>query len=277
MMSLLRKLPINPIRKFSSGQSTVHEEELDKFRKLANEWWDVGGPFKPLHSFNKIRVPFIRDGILSEKSTVEIPSPAKPLTGQHILDIGCGGGLLSEALAKLGANVTGIDPCAESIAVGEERANRQKLALLTYKVISVEDLKNSTEHCFDAITASEVIEHVDNQEFFIQNCVDLLKPGGSLFITTINRTTASWALAICAAEYVMGLIPKGTHDWNKFITPLELTAYTESNNCELRQLQGLSYNPLNNSWCWSPIKAVNYAAHLVKSSNSKAHQPEHEN
>jgi len=254
----------------SNGPSTLQEEELVKFRQLANEWWDPKGPLKALHSLNQLRVPFVRNGIQSYQQRPvpqnQTSSPLNPLSGYKILDVGCGGGILSESLARLGAEVTAIDPCEESIAAASLRANNLKLRNLNYEVSTVEQLKSSSSLQFDAITASEVIEHVDSPDFFIQICADLLKPGGSLFITTINKNLLSWALGIVAAEYVMNLVPKGTHDWNKFISPNDLLSMTENSGCQLRQLQGMTYNPFTNKWCWIKYTSINYAVHLTKES-----------
>ncbi|KAK4019718.1 ubiquinone biosynthesis O-methyltransferase, mitochondrial [Daphnia magna] len=258
----IRNLPRNYCSK-----STLSEDEIQKFSKMANEWWDINGPFNGLHSLNQLRVPFIRNGISSyQKSTIMNATPASLLAGCSILDVGCGGGILSESLGRLGANVTAIDPSEENVAAASLHAQKLKLKNVTYEVNSVENFQTlNPTTLFDAVTASEVIEHVENPEFFIQTCTNLLKPGGSLFITTINRTAASWALAICAAEYALNVVPKGTHDWNKFVTPDELNSFFTKNGCQLRQLHGMAYNPFLNKWHWSRCTSVNYALHATKS------------
>jgi len=163
-------------RFFNSGPSTLSEEELIKFRKLADQWWDPKGAFKALHSLNKLRVPFIRNGIQSyQPLAVAQNFPTRPLTGCKILDVGCGGGILSESLARLGAQVTGIDPCEESISAASLRAQNLKVTNLKYEITTIEELNQTSTTQYDAITASEVIEHLDNQEYFIQLCASLLK------------------------------------------------------------------------------------------------------
>jgi len=264
-MFLSRKIYSSVFRRFSSSaSSTLSEEEIDKFRKLANAWWDSKGPFKALHSLNKLRVPFIRNGIQSYQPLAVTQSfPVPPLSGYKILDVGCGGGILSESLARLGAQVTGIDPCEESISAASLRASNSKMTNLKYEVTTIEELMLTSSTKFDAITASEVIEHLDNQEYFIQMCSSLLKPGGSLFLTTINKNYLSWALGIIAAEYVFSLVAKGTHDWEKFISPNDLISMTERSGCQVRQLQGMTYNPITNKWCWIKDTSVNYALHVT--------------
>ncbi|XP_046644393.1 ubiquinone biosynthesis O-methyltransferase, mitochondrial-like isoform X2 [Daphnia pulicaria] len=264
-----------PVRGLSSVRnysikSTLSENEIQKFSKMANEWWDVNGPFSGLHSLNKLRVPFIRNGICShQKSAVVNNSPTSPLAGCSILDVGCGGGILSTSLGRLGASVTGLDPSEENTAAASLHANKMRLQNVTFEVNTIEHfqaLNTSLSTTFDAVVASEVIEHVENPKFFIQTCTELLKPGGSLFITTLNRTPASWALAICGAEYILNVVPRGTHDWNKFITPDELIDYINSSGCQLRQICGMAYNPFMNKWKWSRTTSVNYAVHATKSS-----------
>ncbi|KZS21431.1 ubiquinone biosynthesis O-methyltransferase, mitochondrial [Daphnia magna] len=256
-----------------SLKSTVSVEELRKFNAMAKEWWDVDGPVKPLHSFNKLRVPFLERGIYScQKSVVTNATRALPLAGCKILDVGCGAGILSENLGRLGASVTGIDPSEDNIRVALLRAHKMKLKNVSYAVKTVEDVDPSNAHSptlFDAVVASEVIEHVENQKFFVKKCSQLLKPGGSLFITTQNRTAASWAFVIFGAEYVFNIIPRGTHEWTKFLTPDELIFETEKNGCQLRQLRGYFYNPFIDRWTWSKSTSVNYALHVQKSHHSK--------
>ncbi|XP_057371728.1 ubiquinone biosynthesis O-methyltransferase-like [Daphnia carinata] len=254
-----------------SLKSTVSVEELQKF--MANNWWDADGPAKPLYSFNKLRVPFVERGIRScQKSVVAKATLESPLVGCKILDVGCGAGILSESLSRLGANVTGIDPNENSIGVALERAQKMKLKNVSYAVKTVEDVNPPnavSPTLFDAIVASEVIEHVENQKLFIKKCIELLKPGGSLFVTTQNRTAASWVFVIFGAEYVLNIVPRGTHDWAKFLTPDELIFEAEENNCQLRQLRGYFYNPIADNWTWSKDTSINYALHVQKSSHGK--------
>ncbi|KAI9564242.1 hypothetical protein GHT06_007980 [Daphnia sinensis] len=251
-----------------SLKSTVSVEELQKFNAMANKWWDADGPVKPLHSFNKLRVPFLERGIHScQKPVVANATLARPLTGCKILDVGCGAGILSENLSRLGASVTGIDPSENNIRVALQRAQKMNLKNVSYAVKTVEDINPpnaDSPTLFDVIVASEVIEHVENQTLFVKKCSELLKPGGSFFITTQNRTAASWAFVIFGAEYVFNIIPRGTHDWNKFLTPDELIFEAEKNNFQLRQLRGYFYNPILDEWTWSKSTSVNYALHVQK-------------
>jgi len=255
-------------------RSTLNQEEVEKFRSTASEWWNTNGPAKGLHSMNSIRVPFVREGLeKTGKVRDEHIGTAKALQDLRILDVGCGAGILSEALARLGASVVALDACEENIYAGQKHLQTESKDIedrITYHLSTVEDYlsqNNSEESLFDAIVASEVIEHVDNQEEFVKVCSGLLKPGGSIFFTTLNRTRESYIGGIVAAEYVLGLLPKGTHDWNKFVKPEELQTWLETVGCEARQINGSFYLPYFDKWSWIPSVAVNYAIHAVKSKN----------
>ncbi|XP_075410861.1 ubiquinone biosynthesis O-methyltransferase, mitochondrial [Tenrec ecaudatus] len=256
-------------RLYSTSQTTVDSSEMKTFRALAHKWWDEQGPYAPLHSMNDLRVPFIRDSLLK---TVTEHQPGNPLCGMKILDIGCGGGLLTEPLGRLGASVTGIDPVEENIQTAQHHKSFDPILTkrIQYKACSLEEIMEENIETFDAIVASEVVEHVVDLETFIQCCCRVLKPGGSLFITTINKTQLSYALGIVFAEQIAGLVPKGTHTWEKFISPEKLESILESNGLSVHSVAGMVYNPFSGYWHWSQITSLNYAAHAVKSTAQEA-------
>jgi len=245
--------------------STLNKEEVDKFAKMAEDWWNHDGVCKPLHSMNRLRIPFVRDRLTAELK-LTITEPETPLVGLQILDIGCGGGIVSEQLARLGARVTGVDACKENIDIAQFHCKRDpSTENIQYFCTTVEDfLANNSELKFDAVVASEVIEHVENPQVFIQTISSLLKDGGSLFLTTINRSTCSWLLAIVGAEYVLRLLPTGTHDWNKFLKPEEIEEMLDKAGMGTKLVQGMSYIPGLNRWDWFPDSSVNYALHATK-------------
>ncbi|XP_033095966.1 ubiquinone biosynthesis O-methyltransferase, mitochondrial-like [Anneissia japonica] len=238
-------------------------EELRHFRRLADKWWNYNGVFKPLHSMNLLRVPFVRDALLPYSAS---SSDSRPLEGLDVLDVGCGGGLLSEPLARLGANVTGIDLVAENISAAAAHASRDPSLMerLTYQHCSVNDLLADKTGHYDAVVMSEVVEHITNKEEIIQPCCTLLKESGSIFITTINKTTMSQLLAVYAVENLLSIVPKGTHDWDKFIEPEEMKNILKLNNCHTYLIHGMQFNPLTNQWSWSSDTSMNYALHAVK-------------
>lgn len=213
-----------------SSQSSVDPESVKHLEKMASVWWNELGSMKPLHSMNSLRVPFIRDGLFSAgAANHNRKNTAKPLDGLRIVDVGCGGGLLSEPLARLGATVTGIDASLELIDVAKQHAESD-LSLrgrLQYIHTLAETLAIEDEEKYDAVVSSEVIEHVQNKTYFIEQCVKLLKPKGSIFLTTVSRTTQSWLAGIIGAEDVLKIVPQGTHQWELFISPPELQAMLE--------------------------------------------------
>ncbi|XP_053314581.1 ubiquinone biosynthesis O-methyltransferase, mitochondrial [Spea bombifrons] len=237
--------------------------EMKKFQAWSAKWWDEEGVYSALHSMNDIRVPFVRDILMSKSFNHDVGCP---LSGVTILDVGCGGGLLSEPLARLGAAVTGIDPLEDNIRTAQMHKSSDPILdkAIQYKSCWLEELVEGNRECFDAVVASEVLEHVVDIESFIQSCFQILKPGGSLIITTINKTKLSYALAIVLAENIMGIVPKGTHDWEKFIPPVELERILESNGYVVETLRGILYNPLSGSWSWIDDTSINYAMHAVK-------------
>merc|ERR1711992_505342 len=245
--------------------STLNREEVQKFESIASEWWNPNGPAKALHSMNTLRVPLVTDGLLKTGKT---KSTDKPLKNTKIIDIGCGGGILSKALARLGASVVGLDPCEANIKAAKLHASDTgSLAdRLVYLPMTAEDYlsQHNENEPFDAVVASEVIEHVDNPKEFVNVCSKFVPVGGSLFFTTINRTTKSWLGAIIVAENVLGLLPAGTHEWKKFITTQELTAMMEDSGASVRLIHGMFYIPGLNKWTWFPDTSVNYALHAIK-------------
>ena len=233
--------------------STINKEEIQKFSNLADEWWDVKGKFKPLHMFNPIRIEYIL-----EKTKEHFNLKNKDnliLDGINVLDIGCGGGLISEPLARLGAKVTGIDASEKNIKVADLHAKKNKLNIL-YLNRSPEQMDESEK--FDLILNLEIVEHVDDVNLYIQSCYKLLKKGGLMFTATLNRTVTSYLKAIIGAEYVLRWLPIGTHDWNKFLKPEELEIYLNKMKFKTIDVKGLEFNPLTSKWKKSDNLSVNY-------------------
>lgn len=248
----------------ASHASTVDEEEVERFSRLADNWWDESGEFGALHSMNDLRIPLIRDGLLTSSSSDR--STSLPLKGLKILDVGCGGGILCEPLARLGADVTGVDASEENIKAAKLHASYSPSLVerLRYECTTVEELSASEPEVYDGVVASEVIEHVANQTQFLKSCGDLVKPGGSIFLTTMNQTQLSYWLAIFAAERIFRIVPEGIHDWNKFISPDKIHHHLERENFKTVAVRGMTVNPLNFHWCWIENTSVNYAMHAVK-------------
>lgn len=266
-----RKLPVEVSkRQLSSG--SVDEAEMQRFQQWAKAWWLPDGEYEALHSMNDLRVPLITN-TLANNNSAQLSSVSEPLLGLNVLDIGCGGGILSEPLARLGATVTGIDACRENILSAQLRAESQyeKTGGQCYERIryincTLEDLAEveDNQEYFDAVVMSEVVEHVNNLDDFLANSSRLLKNGGFSFVTTINRTTASYLLAIVAAENVLGLVAKGTHTWDKFVTPDEVKLPLEKSNVFVKYQSGMCYNPVSKRWSWSDDTSVNYALYAQK-------------
>jgi 2-polyprenyl-6-hydroxyphenyl methylase/3-demethylubiquinone-9 3-methyltransferase len=234
--------------------STIDAGEVAKFTALAEQWWDPKGKFAVLHKFNPVRIAYIKAQICAHFS--RDPLSLRPFEGLRILDIGCGGGLLSEPIARLGASVVGVDPAEKNIRTAQVHAEAQGLQI-DFRVATAEELAAAGEK-FDVILNMEVIEHVLEPAEFVARCADMLDPGGLMFIATINRTFRSFALAIVGAEYVLGWLPRGTHQWERFITPDELSAMAEAAGLRTRDLAGVRFNPLTNSWQQTDDVAVNY-------------------
>ena len=238
--------------------SSVNKKEIEKFSKMASEWWDPNGKFKPLHKFNPIRIKYIRDNITSH---FKLKNKNKPLLGVNILDIGCGGGLLSEPMCRLGAEVTGIDASPKNIEIAKLHSKKNKLKI-NYLCLSPEKLKIKKK--FDVILNMEIIEHVEDIDLFLKSCSDLLKKNGIMFIATINKTFKSYLFAIIGAEYVLSWLPVGTHDWFKFVEPEKLQKICESNNLKLTDINGLSYNVLLDKWKINKNTDVNYISRFKR-------------
>ena len=238
--------------------SSVNKKEIEKFSKMASEWWDPNGKFKPLHKFNPIRIKYIKESIIEN---FKLKNKIKPLNKIKILDIGCGGGLLSEPMKRLGANVTGIDASIKNIKIAKLHAQKNKLKI-NYLYSSPEKLK--TKKKYDVILNMEIVEHVDDLQFFLKSCSKLLKKNGLMFVATINKTLKSYMFAIVGAEYILGWLPIGTHEWEKFVKPEELKNSLKENNLVLSKLDGMHFNILKNEWKISKNLSVNYIAKFIK-------------
>jgi 2-polyprenyl-6-hydroxyphenyl methylase / 3-demethylubiquinone-9 3-methyltransferase len=237
-----------------TGASTVDHEEVARFSRLAGKWWDPHGPMAALHKFNPVRLAYIRDHAASHFG--RDPKRLDSLAGLRILDIGCGGGVLSEPLARLGAAVVGADPSASNIAVARRHAAKSGLTI-DYREASAEKLAADGEH-FDVVLAMEVVEHVADVGLFIDRAAAMVKPGGLLFVATLNRTAKSFALAIVGAEYILRWLPRGTHQWHKFVTPNELEIAIEQSGLRITAESGVIYNLLADRWQLSRDMDVNY-------------------
>ena len=240
--------------------STINKDEINKFSKIADEWWDINGKFKPLHAFNPIRIEYILDVTLNY---FNIDKDKKlPLKNLKILDIGCGGGLISEPMSRLGAGVTGIDASDKNIQVAKLHAKKNNLNINYLNTVPENlDLQNK----FDIILNLEVVEHVENLDLYLSSCFSLLKPKGIMFTATINRTLTSYVKAIVGAEYILRWLPIGTHDWNKFIKPEELEKKLTDLNFSITNLTGLGYNPIFQEWKKTKDMSVNYIIAAKKS------------
>ena len=238
--------------------SSVNKKEIEKFSKMAVEWWDPSGKFKPLHKFNPIRIKYIKENIISN---FKLKVKKKPLDKINILDIGCGGGLLSEPMTRLGANVTGIDASNKNINIAKLHAKKNKLKI-NYLCSSPEKLKIKKK--FDVILNMEIIEHVEDINFFINSCSKLLKKNGLMFVATLNKTLKSYVFAIIGAEYVLRWLPIGTHDWEKFVKPEDLKKILGKNNLKLEKLDGMNFNIIKDEWSVSSDTSINYIAKFIK-------------
>ncbi|CAF2518665.1 unnamed protein product [Rotaria sp. Silwood2] len=247
-----------------SIKTSVDPGEINRFRQLSSSWWNETGAYAALHSLNQLRIPFIREQLFQSSS--DIKDILKPLKNFQLLDIGCGGGILTEPLARLGASVLGIDAVSENISTAEYHADLSLKENLKYKHVTLEELCEDIEQIekYDAIIASEVIEHINDVDSFIGNISKLLKSKGLCFITTLNQTVASYCLGIIAAEYILQIVPPGTHTWNKFIRPSDLITIFEKNGFTVVLNTGMFYNPITNRWSWSENQAINYALCAAK-------------
>ena len=238
--------------------SSVNKKEIEKFSKMADEWWDPSGKFKPLHKFNPIRIQYIKENIIGN---FKLKNKKKPLDKINILDIGCGGGLLSEPMTRLGANVTGIDASSKNINIAKHHAKKNNLKI-NYICSSPEKLKIKKK--FDVILNMEIVEHVDDINFFINSCSKLLKKNGLMFVATLNKTLKSYMFAIIGAEYVLRWLPIGTHDWEKFVKPDDLKNILHKNNLKLEKLDGMNFNIIKDEWSVSSDTSINYIAKSIK-------------
>lgn len=219
------------------------QNEINKFNELAHEWWNLDGEFRTLHQINPTRLNFIQSHI--------------DINNKKILDVGCGGGILSEAMAKQGAQVTGIDLAPQSIEIAKLHLYESNLSI-DYQCIEIEAFASLNSEQYDVITCMEMLEHVPNPELIIKHCYSILKPGGYAFFSTLNRNIASYALGVIAAEYILKLVPRGTHEYKKFIKPSELRQMLSHNNFEIHKIKGISYNPITNSASLTNNTSINY-------------------
>jgi len=238
--------------------NTINKKEIEKFSKIAEEWWNPEGKFKPLHKFNPIRISYIKENIIN---SFKLDYNKTPLKDIKILDIGCGGGLLSEPMCRLGAKVTGIDASEKNIKVAKLHSEKNSLQI-DYFCSSPE--KFNTKDKFDVILNMEIVEHVEDVNFFLESCCKLLKKNGLMFIATLNKTLKSYIFAIVGAEYVLRWLPIGTHEWEKFIKPEELISILEKNDLRLDKVDGMNFNLLKNKWSVGNDKSVNYIAKFIK-------------
>ena len=238
--------------------NTINKKEIEKFSKIAEEWWNPEGKFKPLHKFNPIRISYIKENIIK---TFHLELNKTPLKNIKILDIGCGGGLLSEPMCRLGADVTGIDASDKNINIAKIHSKKNNLRI-NYICSSPEKL--NVKNKFDVILNMEIVEHVEDVNFFLKSCSNLLKKDGIMFIATLNRTLKSYLFAIIGAEYVLRWLPIGTHEWEKFLKPEELTAELKKNNLKLDRLDGMKFNILTDKWSVSNDKSINYIMKFIK-------------
>ena len=238
--------------------STINKTEINKFNKLAAEWWNPEGSFKPLHKFNPIRIKYIKDNIIQH---FNIKSKNMPLKNINILDIGCGGGLISVPMKKLGANVVGIDASLKNINIAKTHSKKNNLKI-KYICSSPEKLKINKK--FDILLMLEIVEHVDDINFFVKKSSKFLKKNGLMFIATLNKTLKSYIFAIVGAEYILKWLPIGTHDWEKFVKPEDLISIAKNYKLNLENLSGLKFNPLIDRWNLTSDKSINYIANFKK-------------
>lgn len=237
-----------------AAKTTIDQSEVDRFSAMAAEWWSPTGKFKPLHKFNPVRLAYIRDKAAENFS--RSPKSAKPLEGLRVLDIGCGGGLLSEPVARMGAEVVGADPSEKNIGIASTHAKASGVAV-DYRAVTAEQLAEAGE-TFDIVLNMEVVEHVADVGLFMNTCASMVRPGGLMFVATINRTMKAAALAIFAAENVLRWLPRGTHQYEKLVRPEELEKPLAASGLEIVDRTGVFFNPLANQWNLSKDMDVNY-------------------
>ena len=240
--------------------TTINDEEVARFTAMAEQWWDPNGKFRPLHKFNPVRLAYIRAEALAHFGLDG--TSRHPFKGLGVLDIGCGGGLLCEPMARLGAKVTGADASERNIGIAKTHAEQSELDI-DYVATTSEALADSGRQ-FDIVLNMEVVEHVADVPLYLKSCADLVKPGGLMFVATINRTARAFALAIIGAEYVLNWLPKGTHTYSKFLTPEEITSILKRDGMTLKDKCGVSYSPLRDEWRKSRDMGINYMLLMEK-------------
>ena len=238
--------------------NTINKKEIEKFTKIAEEWWNPEGKFKPLHKFNPIRISYIKESIINR---FKLKQQRKPLEKVKILDIGCGGGLLSEPMRRLGAEVVGIDASDKNIKIAKSHAKKNNL-YIKYLCASPENLNIVTK--FDVILNMEIVEHVEDVDFFLRSCSKLLKKNGIMFVATLNKTLKSYLFAIVGAEYILRWLPIGTHEWEKFVKPNDLISILKKYDMKLDSLDGMKFNLIKDEWKLSSDKSINYIGRFVK-------------
>ena len=238
--------------------TTVNKKEIEKFSRMAEEWWDVEGKFKPLHKFNPIRIKYIKESVIEN---FKLQNNEKlPLNGINLLDIGCGGGLLSEPMCRLGATVTGIDASAKNIEIAKIHAKKNNLNI-NYVCTSPEKIQKEK---FDVILNMEIVEHVENVNLFLNSSSSLLKKDGLMFVATINKTLKSYLFAIIGAEYILRWLPIGTHEWEKFIKPDDLKNILSKFDMTMIKTDGVKFNPILDKWSLSKDTSINYISKFIK-------------
>ena len=238
--------------------STINKKEIEKFSKIADEWWDVEGKFKPLHKFNPLRIKYIKEKIINHFG---INSKSFPLKNIELLDIGCGGGLLTEPMSRLGAKVTGIDASKKNIDVATYHSKKEKLKI---KYLCSSPEKVFFNKKFDVVLNMEIVEHVEDVNYFINKSSQFLKKNGLMYVATLNKTLKSYLFAIVGAEYILKWLPIGTHEWEKFVEPSKLIEYGKNNSLELKKLDGMVFNPIMDKWNISKDNSVNYIIQFKK-------------
>ncbi|MBT5648602.1 MAG: bifunctional 2-polyprenyl-6-hydroxyphenol methylase/3-demethylubiquinol 3-O-methyltransferase UbiG [Rhodospirillaceae bacterium] len=247
-------LSLAEAQRVQTAQTTIDADEVARFSAMADEWWDPTGKFRPLHKFNPIRLGYIRDRLCAHFD--RDPRSLTPLDGLTLLDVGCGGGLLSEPLARMGAIVTGIDASEKNIGTARAHAARSDVEI-DYRCSTAEDLMAAGE-TFDIVLSLEVVEHVADVDLFLDSCTALVRDGGAMILATLNRTPKAFMFGIVGAEYIMRWLPRGTHDWKKFVRPSELSRGLRRNGVDVSDISGLSFNPLSDEWRVSGDVSVNY-------------------
>ena len=244
---------------------SVDPAEVQRFAALAERWWDRHGAFRALHALNPVRIAYVRDALVADAppdARTDSAAALKPLAGLRLLDVGCGGGLMAEPLCRLGADVVAIDAAEANVRAASHHAEERGLAI-DYRHTTAEALAADGER-FDAVLALEIVEHVADLDAFAEACASLVKPGGTFVVATLNRTLAAYALAIVAAERILGWLPAGSHDWSRFVRPAEMVRLLRRQGLTVADMRGMVYNPLVGGWTTSPNLAVNYIVHARK-------------